>query len=1035
MTTYHSTFFHLNKCMVRTPMLSLNHPLLSKDVDLQNKEEIISAIISIMDIRELHDVLQVSHSDFYLQIKKNIDYSHDTDTTKLSKIYLTLYKFLSRISFRSTPYSLFSGVSVAEIMDKKGNPSIDKSTLQIDIQPQLHDYIKFVSGLSIHFLIDYNISLFVNPSLYSLHDKYYYVEKNLSQVNNASLINVSKNKILKAIIDQCGSKGRSINEITDYILNFEKNYSREDILSYVYQLTSSQILLPDLFLNPSEEDLTTHILKKLDPFKNSHEIRDYYSYILKLSKLKGHDRITDLKEFKKLYPEKNLSIDTRITTDKINVPSPIIDSISQQCFELFSKMRNRNAPFLDAFISKYLDKYEHAKIPLLEALDPNYGIGYAEFSIGNAEYQPLTNGLNFGTNTTSAQYENPIDTVVERTFYQFLDKKQSSIDIEKELNELPSLRNSQIPVNESAYIFGNLTTTEDLQSFTFFPDQVYANQASKLLKRFSNMGDDISDFITDIYRHEQEVNKNTILAEVITIPNNQFSNIVLTKASRNGEIPHFTNYNKNKINVELRDIVIYIQDRKVRLFSKKLKKEIIPVVSHPYNTYLEDPICKFLSDVANQFTGGGRFWNWGKYNQREHLPRITYKNIIIAREAWCLHKIANSYTDTKEADILIQSLIKDKKLPQKVVMSNAVNSDNEIILDLSLSACRLILAKEINFNTIYLFEDIYSNTRFLHDQTGYYNTEIVVPFINKKPKFDSVLQPVTNVQKRSFLPTEEWLYVKIYAGSKLAEKILSSAILPFTEKHRKNKTIDQWFFIKYNDPDYHIRIRFHRSPDGNENKWQSLLYDLSLTLSKKFGSNFHYKLIVDTYKREIERYGEIPLDYSESLFWQDSVCIASFIKDLTGNEGEIYRYKFALMNVDNLLNSFNYSLEEKKEILNNISTDFFNEHKEYFVQEKTLRQFLNNRYRELKYDITQTFNTDSETYQELAPYLSKRTKYIRKNSPLYKDSIDNLIYSYIHMTLNRLFLINPRHHELLVYHLLNKYYESEIAKRKSYVLR
>lgn len=1011
-------------------MLTLNHPLLSKQVDLDSKEEIIEGITSLMNIEELHHALSISHADFYSQLEKNLKSGNEADLAKLTKIYLTLYKFLSRISFRSTPYGLFSGIAVAEIGNENPSQVLSKKTMQVDVQPQLHDYIKFVSNLNLSFFINYKIKFFVNPSLYSLHDKFYFVEKNLDQDNNAALVNVSKNRILKLIIDHCKSSYRSIKEITSFLTADEKNYTTEELTQYISQLISSQILLPDLYLNPSQDDLTTNILKKLDFVKNAPEVTEYYHYVSEIAKVKILNNVISLKDLKRKHFNKTISVDTRMTTDKIVIPSTIVDLITQQCYDLFLKMRNRNAPYLDTFISKYQDKYEQAQISLLEVLDPNYGIGYAEFSIGNAEYQPLTNGLNFSSNSSLPNHFNPIDEVVEKAIYHFLDSKQQVIDIENFLDNVPALQKGQIPVKESAYIFGNLSLRKDSGTFTFFPDQIYANQASKLLKRFSSLGNDISDFISEIYTQEQNINSDAILAEVITIPNNAYSNIVLSTVSRKGEIPHFTNYNKSNTNIELRDITVCIQEGKVRLFSKKLKKEIIPVVSHPYNTYLEDPICKFLSDVANQFTGGGRFWNWGKYAQWEHLPRISYKNIIISRESWCIVKSSNPYSNLAEADQLIKGLIKDRKIPQKVIMSNAIHSDNEIILDLSLSVCRQILAKEINFNTIYLFEDIYSESKFLQGDEGYYNTELVIPYLNKNPKYHSPIQRNSSDQKRLFLPADQWLYVKIYGGSKLVEKILTSVILPFSEKFRKNKVIDQWFFIKYNDPDYHLRVRFHRSADSSEVEWQGLLYHLTTSLSKKFGSSFHYKLTVDTYKREIERYGKLPLETSETLFYFDSLSIASFIKDLNGDIGETYRYKFAFLNIDNLLDSFQYSLQEKKVILSNINQDFFNEHKEFFAQEKTLRQFLNKRYRELKDQITDTVDNTSETHQELAPYLEKREKFIKKNVLLFEGSLQHLIYSYIHMTLNRLFLINPRHHELLVYHLLNKYYESEIAKQK-----
>ena len=102
----------------------------------------------------------------------------------------------------------------------------------------------------------------------------------------------------------------------------------------------------------------------------------------------------------------------------------------------------------------------------------------------------------------------------------------------------------------------------------------------------------------------------------------------------------------------------------------------------------------------------------------------------------------------------------------------------------------------------------------------------------------------------------------------------------------------------------------------------------------------------------------------------------------------------------------------------------------YFNEEKLYRGYLNNKFRELRDEISEVLNESTEINNELIPYLKVRSNLIKKNIKNYSEYIDDLMYSYIHMTLNRLFLIRPRENELIVYYLLNKYYESEIAKIK-----
>lgn len=60
---------------------------------------------------------------------------------------------------------------------------------------------------------------------------------------------------------------------------------------------------------------------------------------------------------------------------------------------------------------------------------------------------------------------------------------------------------------------------------------------------------------------------------------------------------------------------------------------------------------------------------------------------------------------------------------------------------------------------------------------------------------------------------------------------------------------------------------------------------------------------------------------------------------------------------------------------------------------------------------------------------SEKIRTVLKNT----GSLHELITSYIHMFLNRILLSNQRKHELVIYHFLSKYYDSQlaIAKKKN----
>ena len=63
--------------------------------------------------------------------------------------------------------------------------------------------------------------------------------------------------------------------------------------------------------------------------------------------------------------------------------------------------------------------------------------------------------------------------------------------------------------------------------------------------------------------------------------------------------------------------------------------------------------------------------------------------------------------------------------------------------------------------------------------------------------------------QKNFILGDEWLYYKIYTGAKTADNILIDVIKPIAQTLFDEQVIDKWFFIRYSDPDFHIRVRFH----------------------------------------------------------------------------------------------------------------------------------------------------------------------------------------------------------------------------------
>ena len=66
--------------------------------------------------------------------------------------------------------------------------------------------------------------------------------------------------------------------------------------------------------------------------------------------------------------------------------------------------------------------------------------------------------------------------------------------------------------------------------------------------------------------------------------------------------------------------------------------------------------------------------------------------------------------------------------------------------------------------------------------------------------------------RRRFPPGSEWLYAKLYTGAATADRVLRDVVGPVTRSALRAGAVDGWFFIRYGDPDWHLRWRLHGDP-------------------------------------------------------------------------------------------------------------------------------------------------------------------------------------------------------------------------------
>ena len=277
-------------------------------------------------------------------------------------------------------------------------------------------------------------------------------------------------------------------------------------------------------------------------------------------------------------------------------------------------------------------------------------------------------------------------------------------------------------------------------------------------------------------------------------------------------------------------------------------------------------------------------------------------------------------------------------------------------------------------------------------------------------------------KQRDFILGSEWIYLKLYTGRITADIVLLDKIIPIVNRLQKKLLIKKWFFVRYSDPDFHLRIRFLVTERCFIGEILNIIYtNISMLVKNKL----IWKVQFDTYSRELERYGS-NIEEIESFFYIDSQYMVKILNYLHLHDYEDKKWLIALLSVDFILSDFSLNIAAKKELMRTLSLSFKNE---YGFNKYNIKQ-LNEKYRENKKIIESTLS-----FQFTDQKIKFIFNLIQKRSIEHKKTITNIcqrkifhhysiIGDLIHMNMNRLFNSHNRLYELIIYDFMYRYYNS-----------
>lgn len=901
-------------------------------------------------------------SPAFFEIIKDCQYA---DLPSLEpRIRFTVWKYFNRARFRATPYGNFAAFSIVPVSR--------------DNQP---DHIILSEKTSVHRFANWqekeNISF--DPKWLSNHAAFlrtnttgYLCDQELRFINiedsSFELSSVTVEKTMLATLDFCRNK-RSLRELNQF-LKTDHGLSQSLTRYFVEQLIRAQLLLTDLHPNIIGKDYFSRIAHSIGEKKNDYLIAERKRYSGQLS-------------------EKNLRVLTELT-GFLN--------------------KHQEAPAnksLTEFRKKFVSRFENQQIPLMLAMDPEMGIGYRSLTQDKEEDQLIQD-----LKTHREQTQEPVRSLNYSPLHQFI---LNGMVMQKtvQLYDFADPGNSiKVPVANTMSIM-----VRHADQYLVI-DQFGGATANSLLGRFSLASDEITALGHNFAEAEQDANPGILFFDIGYQIEKNADNINRRKSIYDYELP-ILSWTESKFTLDPDDILLSVKGSELILHSKKYKKRIVPKLASAYNYSRSDlAVYRFLSDLQHQGLHSSLGINiLDIFPGLLHYQRIQYKNIILSAEKWQVPKHICNGSHTDQLLTVLQEWLNSIGLqrPFKAGISDQTLTFNPLIKEDLLSF--LLFCK--HKTDLYIEEAFIPDISHVNDESGKpYHSEFIVHLEHNEQLYKPY--PLTENEtsvKRTFLPGEEWLYFEIYCHPSNCNSLLLYIAANYLNPLKKK--LKNWFFIRYNDPSYHIRLRLKLAKLSDLDE---MIAGLSSLLESGIATGVIADLQLKTYRREAERYGYGRIELAEKCFGTNS----DFVLHLISKPRTVhFLYSISIIMIENICQTAGYSLEEQIRFAENMAGLFSAEMK---VSSEGLKK-INQGYKDFNREH-EVIHPNKLQLKKLAHTTRTFLAVLTSCSETEKNSVLSDLF---HMHTNRLFSSDQRMHEMVMYHYLTRRLKMKLGRLKQVI--
>lgn len=698
--------------------------------------------------------------------------------------------------------------------------------------------------------------------------------------------------------------------------------------------------------------------------------------------------------------------------------------IGQAIGYLARLVRPFNPAAMQDFIAAFKRRFEGRRVPILEALDADTGISYDglhNYEEGNG----LLAGLSFPvSNKTVISHDwDAVRQLFLRIWLQ--DRKRGEWDKvvlrEEDLSFPERVKERHLKMPPSLSVLYSRAGDQ------LVLDNIGGASATALTGRFSVFSGELSAFCRQIALAEKNANPDILFAELHQLSHEHVDNI-----NRRVQIYDYvialSGYPMAEGSgiVLPADLLLSVRDDDLILESVSLGKRLIPRLPTAYNYHHnETPVFRLLAHL--QYQGLQVNFNFDPEKLFPGLPfypRVEFRRCIFSLAKWILSGEDIRFLSDRPVSLgRLHQFRQERGIPRLVSLGG---TDQQLVFDLVNDSEAVFFLDCLRGAGKTVLHEFLPPGGAVSDGSDSFTAQSIAVLLNPLPVYSGLSRshPVhIKLPQRRFMPGSEWLYIRMECTERSANQLLTGVVVPVIRKNEG--IIDQWFFVRYYDPDHHIRLRFKVNAE-NAGRILSAFHD---GFSKEIYRPMVKELRTETYIRELERYGPEIIGQVETFFFASSEWVINYL----GMKGYLDARADELLPiilVYRMCGAFFKDQTHLETFLAVADARFRHE----FEADKTLLVGMDGKYRQVARDLTRMLedgHLEAEFSVAGTGLMLQLLEHFRKLCKNWEQARqERLLADLVHMHLNRFFTVRQRQQEGLVYFCLRKYVSSLMVRKR-----